>query len=245
MGRPALPLLNLTCEACGKAYQKRPYERRKRDYCSQECYHANKSKHRPGRTVLHFSCENCGKDVSRFKGHETEHVFCSRECYWKSDFHAETVAVANAARNISALEVEPCANCSKPVTRYASSRGKRLFCNTDCHNAFRRSRQTRHVTAGGYVRVFVGADYPGATKSGHVFEHRKVMQDVLGRPLIDAENVHHINGVRDDNRPENLELWSHSQPRGQRVADKIAWAKEFLALYENDCENSDEQVPKR
>jgi hypothetical protein len=59
------------------------------------------------------------------------------------------------------------------------------------------------------------------------------MEECLGRELRGEENVHHINGVRDDNRLENLELWSSSQPPGQRVADKVAWAKEILALYES------------
>lgn len=70
--------------------------------------------------------------------------------------------------------------------------------------------------------------------SKEIRQHRMVMEKSLGRELLPHENVHHINGVRDDNRLENLELWSISQPAGQRVSDKVQWCKEFLAQYEED-----------
>jgi hypothetical protein len=88
----------------------------------------------------------------------------------------------------------------------------------------------RTVHKAGYIMVQCPG-HPRGGKSAYVFEHIIVMEQILGRFLLPNETVHHRNGVKDDNRPENLELWTRPQPSGIRVEDAVGWARQVLADY--------------
>jgi len=82
---------------------------------------------------------------------------------------------------------------------------------------------TKRITTQGYRLI--------KTKRGWEREHRVVMARLLGRDLYRHETVHHRNGLRADNRPENLELYSSNHGPGQRVRDQLEWAREIIREY--------------
>lgn len=88
--------------------------------------------------------------------------------------------------------------------------------------AFTRPVGSTRIDQHGYIVEKVGRDSPHApmaNQKGWALQHRVVMARKMGRMLTPKETVHHINGIRDDNRPENLELWESHHPPGQRKDD--------------------------
>lgn len=95
------------------------------------------------------------------------------------------------------------------------------------HNCWRGGRSQG---ADGYVKIYRPGHHR-AMNGRYVREHILIMEEFIGRNLLPQETVHHKNGVRNDNRIENLELWSSRQPSGQRVEDKVKFALEILTTY--------------
>lgn len=98
-----------------------------------------------------------------------------------------------------------CPECQSTFTTMA--RPPRRYCSPTCANKNRGRRGAQHpkwkggkYKQGGYIRIKVG---PRKYRA----EHDLIMESILGRKLVyPQDTVHHKNGRRDDNRPENLQL---------------------------------------
>lgn len=185
------------------------------------------------------SCQRCGE---RYIPSGPSQQFCSQACRWGTGI---------------------CASCSETFvlrqTQGSKSANDNTYCSYECRWQAARSRDEygRYLNAEGYVildkrwskkapsRAVNGDGYVrlNLRRDGRVLEHRYVMEQTLGRDLLPDETVHHRNGIKTDNRLENLELWVSRHPPGQRVEDIVEWAAEMLQRYAPDRLASPEPSP--
>lgn len=168
------------------------------------------------RRGMELPCATCGKPVYRAASAATDKPrFCSRTCQFEGQ-RLQSVRVA-------------CEVCGKEMLLAPSTAALRRFCSRGCEGAHRLKRSTGEmyngrpvlINAQGYVTRYEPT-HPQAGKTGRVLEHRLVMERVMGRPLTRDEQVDHINRVKHDNRPENLQLLSPREHQRKTQRDRSA-----------------------
>lgn len=87
-----------------------------------------------------------------------------------------------------------------------------------------------HLAKSGY-RYLTKCGHPNCGRYGRILEHIFIMSEHLRRPIRKNEIIHHKNGIKHDNHIDNLELWHKGHPIGQRLEDKLNWAKTLLEEY--------------
>lgn len=129
----------------------------------------------------------------------------------------------------------PVETCTRPAytNGYCATHHHHLLTKGDAEAMDKQRAIKSKLDSNGYVMIRQPG-HPAAIAGSWVLEHRIVMEGKLQRYVRPDESVHHKNGNRADNRPENLELWVRYQPAGQRAEDLLAYAKEILRRYENE-----------
>ena len=127
------------------------------------------------------------------------------------------------------MKIFNCKICNKEFIRYPQQikNGAIHHCSHKCSGL---SKRKRSISTGGYITLRM-PEHPNAMRNGRIYEHQLIMSNKLKRPLQKQETIHHKNGIRSDNRIQNLELWSNHHPRGQKIEDLVKFAKEILKLY--------------
>jgi hypothetical protein len=229
-------MTTLKCIVCGVEYTPKRM-RNNLKYCSIACKEKSDNKRRGGK-AYRDSCPPCSVEG------------CGRRAVVKSGgpcpMHRRRIHLTGEPGSSDTLYGKRMGQLPCEVDGCT----RKYFAKGLCNMHYNRKRSTGDAGEAELRRKPVDADtiwrwvdpehgyvyltFPGQRRK-QILEHRWVMEQHMGRKLFRDENVHHKNGVRDDNRVRNLELWSTWQPKGQRVKDKITWARELLARYEKEA----------
>lgn len=235
-------VMEIVCDNCNKNFNKPNHRilRSKKHFCCPNC----KDEFRRVNTIkVQVNCTCCNKVFLRNPRDTKRNInnFCSRKCM-KTKIILKCKSCNKDFRKASFHDnygiCKPCYlkdywknNPDKLEQKRARGRRRyRIVNGVPLDFPIRKRQQNGYLSSIGY-KIIYKEKHPNRWECGRIHEHVFVMSEHLGRALIDGETVHHINGIKHDNRIENLELWDSRHPPGQRVIDKIKFYKEFLEQY--------------
>lgn len=172
-----------------------------------------------------MNCLHCQKE---FEPRTYNQKYCSSKCYKAAKDHRNWVKktenkphtrICEWCKKIFQSAQNDTKTCSKECAKELVSSKLRKFLDIPSCIEGASRKLDKNI---GYVRVYVPM-HPEANTWGYVYEHRVIAEQVIGRRLEKDEIVHHKNGKRWDNRPENLEVMDkreHAKLGGQREEDK-------------------------
>lgn len=159
------------------------------------------------------ACGQCGVMFQRWK-HQTGRKYCCRSCSY----------IGRRTR----VELQ-CHNCSATFLRDPAQqkRCKRHFCSPQCFHESNSGSKSIKWKGGSLTRCGYRVIYRDTHR---ILEHRAVMEEHLGRPLLEEEIIHHINGDKLDNRIENLQITSLQEHQSLHKID--SWSREHKCCIE-------------